>query len=526
MFYNSSNSFEYGECISHGACSVSPNITSMQEVMYILLRQIAYYLIKLKKYNVNKENIVHDIITELAFIDAVRDFSEAQILNSFSKQYINLVGARKEYLKLCKENNDSCDDLRNLLKFSPKTSLSQILKRGDKEYLQKYKKLPVNQKYMAEILAGVQKSVCVNLISLFELDGSCTAASDTVLESLNIFNSNRVSIDKIKSQIDMLAQCDVELLKLINQARNEKFGKPILTSVSYSTKPGKAIMVSGSNLNDLSELLNSVKDKDIDVYTNGNLLTAHAFPYFKTFKNLKGHYGKGVLNTILDFATFPGAILLTRNEAQNLEYLYRGRLFTTDEITPKGVVRVENNDFSAVLESAIQAKGFAKGRDKDSGMIGFDENELNAFIDKISQTKYSKLFIIGPSNFSINQIDYFNKFFEIMPDDSFAITFSFNPDNKNVLSINIGNDYALLYAIMQKIFDKIDINSDNLAFFLTRCDINSLSNIINLKNKGAKHIFLSDCPPLVINPAVLRAFSNLFKINQISEPEKDILLVK
>ena len=35
--------------------------------------------------------------------------------------------------------------------------------------------------------------------------------------------------------------------------------------------------------------------------------------YFKQFKNLKGHFGTGVNSTILDFATFPGAILLTKN---------------------------------------------------------------------------------------------------------------------------------------------------------------------------------------------------------------------
>jgi len=57
MFYNSSNNFEYNDCVSRGACSVSPTISSMQEVMFIVLRQIAYYLVKLKDFNVKKENI-------------------------------------------------------------------------------------------------------------------------------------------------------------------------------------------------------------------------------------------------------------------------------------------------------------------------------------------------------------------------------------------------------------------------------------------------------------------------------------
>ena len=93
---------------------------------------------------------------------------------------------------------------------------------------------------------------------------------------------------------------------------------------------------------------------------------------------------------------------------------------------------------------------------------------------------------------------------------------------ENVVHINIGNDYFLLYNALQTVFEKIPINSDKLVFFLTKCDVNSLSNMINLKNKGAKDIFLSDCPPLVINPAVLRAFTKLYNINEITTPKEDL----
>ena len=109
-----------------------------------------------------------------------------------------------------------------------------------------------------------------------------------------------------------------------------------------------------------------------------------------------------------------------------------------------------------------------------------------------------------------------------MPKNTCAISFSYNPEMENVIHINIGNDYFLLYNALQIVFEKIPINSDKLVFFLTKCDVNSLSNMINLKNKGAKDIFLSDCPPLVINPAVLRAFTKLYNINEITTPKEDL----
>lgn len=522
MFYNSSNNFEYNECVSRGACSVSPNISSMQEVMYILLRQTAYYLVKLKDFDIKMRDIEKDVISEIALIDAAKDLSEAQILDAFSKQYINLVKSRKEYLKVCKEQNKQCKDLVNLLKLSPKTSLSTILKKGDKEFIQKYKKQ--NPKYLSDILSAVLKSVCVNLLNLFELDKFYEDASDYVLESMNLFNMSRLTSEKLINHIETLANYDVELLKIINNLQIENYGNIEETEVSCSTRPHKAILVSGSNLADLKSVLEAVKDKDIDVYTNGNLLIAHAFPYFKNLKNLQGHFGSGVFSTILDFATFPGAILLTKNESQNIEYLYRGRLFTTDDIAPQGIVKIENNNFEPLIESALQSKGFAKGQKRDDELTGFDQNKFKNELDKIIDAKH--IFIIGPSNFSLKQRDYFEKFFDIMSDDSAAISFSYNPKLDNVIYLNLGNDYSLLYNALHIIFEKIPVNSDKLAFFLTKCDINSLSNIINLKNNGAKHVFLSDCPPLVINPAVLRAFTDIFGVNKITNPRDDVKLIK
>lgn len=522
MFYNSSINFEYNDCISRGACSVSPSVSSMREVMFTLLRQIIFYIVRLRDADIRFEEIEHQIISEIALIDAAKDLSEAQVLNAFSKEYNNLIKVKNEYHKYCKDNNLSCRFLKNIIKFSPRTNLSSILKRGNKEFLSKYNKVNKNEKFLLEILSSVAKSVCVSLINLYDYGVDNEKITNTLFTALDIFNSKRINSQELKEQIGILAECDVELLKQLYYLQNQHFGNIKEAKVSFSTRPHKAILVSGSNLNDLDKLLNSLEGKDIDVYTNGYLLIAHAFEYFSKYKNLKGQYGSGVLTTILDFATFPGAILLTKNEAQNIEYLYRGRLFTTDEISPQGVVKIENDNFQPLIDSAIQAKGFAKGQERNSEIVGYNPDVLNEKLDHIFSGDYKKVFIIGFSNLSLKQKDYFEKFFELMPQDTFAITFSYNPDKDNVLAINIGNDYPQLYNIMQKIIQKFSITSDKLVFFLTKCDVNSLSNIIYLKNSGAKNLFLSDCPPLIINPAVLKGFNKLYGIREITTPKDDL----
>ncbi len=526
MFYNSSNSFQYNDCVSRGACSISPDISSMQEIMFIILRQIAYYLIKLEEAGVIKNDVTNDLISEIALIDAAKDLTESQILNSFSKEYNNLVQVRKDYIKLCNDKNFICTDLKNLVKLSPKTSLSSILKLGNRAFMQKYKQLNSGRKYFSEILFSIIKSVCTNLIYLQEYGKDNIRAKQAVLECLNIFNGTNLMQEKIKSGIDRLAKIDLELLKNLFENQEEIYGEIFETEVCRSTSPNKAIMVSGSNLHDLASLLKSVKNTDIDVYTNGNLLIAHAFPYFKKFVNLKGHFGSGIFNTILDFATFPGAILLTKNESQYIEYLYRGRLFTTDDIAPVGVVKIENNNFTPVITSANHAKGFAKGRQKESETVGCDINKLMKKFDEILNKNPDRIFIIGFSNFSFSQQEYFKNFFNMLPANSFALSFSYNPELENVITLNIGNNYAVMCAILQKIYEKIPVHSEKLVFFMTKCDISSLSYTVNLKNKGAKNIFLSECPPMVINPVVLKSFINIYGMCKMTTPKQDFDEIK
>ncbi len=525
MFYNSFNNNEYNDCVLKGACSISPNLSSMQEVMYILLRQIAYYLIKLENSNVTMQDVMKEVITEIAIIDALKDFSETQILALFSKQYSNLVKCRKEYLKVCKETNIQPVDLKNIIKLSSQTNLSSLLKRGDKEFLQKYKKFSFEKKYFAEILLSVIRSVSINLVTLFELGQFPSSSVYDVLKALDLFNRAKLAPEQLKYYANILAKRDVVLLSLINKSQVQNYGELSKNQVSFSTRINKAIMVSGSNLADLKAVLEAVDGKNIDVYTNGNLIIAHAFPYFKNSKNLIGHFGSGTFTTILDFATFPGAILLTKNEAQNIEYLYRGRLFTTDDITPKGVVKILDNNFTPLLDSALQAKGFAKGQNRKSLTIGYDESEFEKYIDKMVSSNPRMIFIVGHSELSMSETEYYKKFFDIMPENTYAISFSYNPNLENVFTINLANDYALIYKALSQIFTKIPINSEKLSFFITKCDVNSLSNIINLKNNGAKNIFLSDCPSLVINPAVLKTFLKVFDVHNITDPEKDISLL-
>lgn len=528
MFYNYSQNggYDYNECTSRGACSISPNISSLQEVMLILLRQISYYVLKLQELGENVYEMKDEIVSEILMFDTAGEYSDDQFLSVFGRQYSNLLNVRKEYLKSCKGKDIPCDDLKNLIKFSPEMKVSFIIKKGEKAFQERFKRFSDDQKYLTEILLSVIKSAANNIVTYKDLDKVHDQACNQILEALNMFNSKNITPEEIKERIQKLSEINIELFKLIYQAKINSYGQFEETEVSQSTRPNKAVLVSGSNLSDLHSVLTAAKDTDVDVYSNGNLLIAHAFPVFKEFKNFKGHFGSGVESIILDFATFPGSILLTKNEAKNIEYLYRGRLFTTDKIPPKGVVQIKDNDFSELIESAEQAKGFAKGQERAPLTVGFNSDELNKKLDdaaeKFNKGIYEHFFIIGLATYSSLQFDYFKKFFALLPKNSFVLSFSYGEPSADTLVLNLANDYALVLNVLSRVFDRIPIDSEKLTFFLTKCDVNTLSNIINLKDRGAKNIFLSECPPTIVNPTVLKEFTKIFKIHNTTTARADL----
>ena len=312
----------------------------------------------------------------------------------------------------------------------------------------------------------------------------------------------------------------------------KEFSSISKTNVSHSSRKGKAILVSGNNFIDLLNILEETKNKEIDVYTHSNLLIAHAFDKFKQYPNLQGHYGDTTENCILDFSTFPGAILLTKNSRNNTEYLYRGRLFSNDYFVAQGVIKIENNNFSPLIESALNAKGFSKGKDKPSTIVGYTPKEvtkiLNTISEKLDNKEISKLYIIGMNPYSENQKEYFNNFFEQMLPDEFAINFSTLPTTKNnIIDINVGNYNPIATTILTKFFkDNQKITDNNIVFFFSNCDVITISNIVFLKSHGVKNIYLAQCVPTLINPSVFSTFKKEYKINITTSVKKDLATIR
>ena len=532
MFYNYYQDGEYNfdNCIAKGVCSTDPTISSLQEVIIMYIKQLAFYTLRLKRNGVTNDVIKENIINTLAGLVSHTDYTQEQFKKIILTIYEHLRQSKILYERICKNNNISTEKLEAQLKINKKFDLNEAIKQGEKEFVKKNKLLNSVHRHAFEIMFVLIKNVCINLIQLKSYNKENENAYFSMLQVLSIMNHRKISIERLKNIIEKFVIINYNLEKILHDSEEKFFGKQDSVEVSFSTRNGKAILVSGSNLTELEDVLKATNGTNIDVYTHGSMIMGHTYPKLRAYKQLKGQFGLGVENCLLDFATFPGAILMTKNSLQNIEYLYRGRLFTTDNTAPKGVTQIINKDFKPLIKSALEAKGFAKGQIRDSLKIGYRKEVLKSRVDEILTKVNSKnvkhLLIVGILNQTSLQKRYFSKLLKNLPQDTHAITLSTYTPSTNTFQINSGYDFMLMYQILEDLNLKMSEKSFDISVFLTKCDKYAISNLLNLRYLGVKNIFISHCSPVLINPMILEAFKDIFNVKVISTPYEDLNLLR
>lgn len=520
--------YENNECFSKGICSVNPILSSLNEVILLYLKGLSFYLLRLKNMGVTNASFKESISYTLFNIITGAEYSQDQFHDIILKLYNYIAQSKILYEKLCFEKNIEIETSKSYFKFSKSFNLSDAIRKGEKYFLKKSHHFSTLQKDLYDIVIFLIKSISIKMLELQKLNEVDDEAYYTILELLNTLNSTEFSEERVIEEIEK------SILKYYNAAKNvfyrqiELYGQPQQVEVSFSAYPGKAILVSGSDLKKLELVLKECEGKEINVYTHGlEMLVAHSFPKFHSHPNLKGHFGTGMESSLIDFASFPGAILMTKATLQKIEYLYRGRLFTLDPIPPPGTVKIKNSNFEPLIKSALDAKGFTHTQEKPAIQVGFNKNELiskiNNIIDKIIKGEIKNFYIVGLLNYpNLAYKPYFEQFFELMPQDCFVFSLCCPINTDKVYHLDSFYDYSLFYIMLKEIKSKIPLESINISIFLTRCDKHTISNLLYLKHIGIKNIYMCKCPQSLINPSLLKTLQETFNIKEMSTPEEDL----
>lgn len=529
MYYNyyQSAQYEYDECVSKGICSKNPTLVALQEIILLHIKELSFYLAKLNLLGVNNEKIRNDIIYSLSSITCNAEYNQSEFHSIITNLYNDLTQAKNIYLDLCQRHNLESDVLKTYLKHTKVLTLTDAIKKGEKHIQKKNKLFSEEQKNLSDIMLFLVKSLCIKLGELQNLEQKNEEASIAAISLLSTMNFPNKPVAEIKQEIKEFIEIYYKLIKQIYQAQIKAYGERGLVEVPQSVKAGKTILVASADLKELERVLEATKDKGINVYTHGlEMLISHTFPHFRKYKHLAGHWGSGIENCLLDFATFPGPILMTKHTMQKIEYLYRGRMFTTDIIAPRGIVKIHNNNFEPLISAALESKGFSKAQPKPTVKVGFDEKEImakiNEVFDKIDSGEIKHFYILGLLNYSSDQKEYFERFITLLPKNCFALSLSFDKSNTHIMHVDSLFDYVLVYKVIKEIRKRKPLNEYKISLFLTKCDKHTIANVLNMKDIGIRDVYMCKCSPTLVNPSLAKTMRDVFDVKEFFDPALDM----
>lgn len=392
----------------------------------------------------------------------------------------------------------------------------------------------------------LQKDVANNEKTIDEWEEKETSLLDGLFAELAAIDE-RVDRDPLLASALKVGELNLSAMELLEKFHWSWFGNPFPSVVQTGAVPGKCILVSGHDLSDLYEILVQTQGKEINVYTHGEMLPAHAYPRLKRFPHLVGHFGTSWQNQREEFDSFPGAILMTSNCIQKPEESYADYIFTTGPVAWPGVAHIDEGkdgkkDFYPVIRAALDSSGFFHHETGEKLTVGYGAEAVTQ-IEKdvenaMKQGTLKRFFVIAGCDGPQENRRYFTELAEAVPQDCVILTcgcgkFRFNSIKFPPLASGIPhlwdagqcNDTWSIISILQ-ILSKAqgcELDSFPVSVFLSWFEQKAVAILLSLLSLNIRSIHIGPTAPAFLSPEVLALLSENYGLKVVSNsPQADV----
>ena len=164
---------------------------------------------------------------------------------------------------------------------------------------------------LSELLLYGLKGMAAYAYHAYVLNYSSHEVKKFIIKALSYLTNEEKNFDVLLNLVTECGKVGVNVMETLDKANTEHYGEPEPTKVLNGTKLGKSILISGHDLFELERLLTQTENKNINVYTHGEMLPAHAYPFFKRFSHFIGNYGGAWWEQEKEFAEFKFFNLMT-----------------------------------------------------------------------------------------------------------------------------------------------------------------------------------------------------------------------
>jgi hydroxylamine reductase len=395
------------------------------------------------------------------------------------------------------------------------------------------------------VLYGL-KGIAAYVEHAYALGASSQKVFSFMLRALGKLTDESLGAEALTALVLETGSMGVEAMALLDGANTGTYGSPRITTVRTGTRANPGILVSGHDLRDLHDLLEQTKGTGVDVYTHGEMLPAHYYPFFEKYDNLYGNYGGSWWVQGNDIDKFHGPVLFTSNCIVPPREGQKERIFTTGVVGFDGSAHVADRaegkmkDFSALI--ALAKKCAAPEQLEDVKIVGgFAHAQVFALADKVVAAVKSgaiKRFIVmagcdgrHPSR------SYYTDVASELPKEAIILTAGCAKYRYNKLALgDIGgiprvldagqcNDsysLAIIALKLKEIFGLADANDLPLSFDIAWYEQKAVLVLLALLALGFKNIRLGPTLPGFLSPGVASVLVEKFGIKGIADAKSDV----
>ena len=111
---------EIDECTAKGICSINPTLSSLQEVILLHLKELSFYLIRLKDWGASNEKIKKDVFEAIAGLIINAEYTQEQFQSVIGKLHSETIQAKEIYKQMCDNNQVKANFLKTYFKYKSK----------------------------------------------------------------------------------------------------------------------------------------------------------------------------------------------------------------------------------------------------------------------------------------------------------------------------------------------------------------------------------------------------------------------
>ena len=348
------------------------------------------------------------------------------------------------------------------------------------------------------------------------------------------------------NQLMKIGNAGVKVMSHLSNAHTNKFGIPTPVVVPQNKVEGKAILVSGHDLEMFERLLIATQDKGINIYTHSEMLPAHGYPELRKYPHLKGNVGKAWFDQAKLMEKFPGTFVVNTNciVPPKKECAYLDRLFTYKIVGVEGSTPIVDNNFDALIKRTLECE--------DANGINFNETTTLTtghhyktvltlapqILKALEEGKIKQFFVVAGCDAPGKGGEYYRELTSSLPKDCVIITsscgkFRFNDIDfgeiegtgiPRYLDLGQCNDSNGAVEIASALSGALNtpINDLPVSIVLSWMEQKAVIILLALFSLGVKNIYLGPKPPQFVNEDIFNFLAETFNLTLTTNAKDDL----